>query len=285
MGVKEIITGNTALVEQATSLLSTLDERDGAYIWEKYSYTLPASDIYALSGSDGRIIYYADAYTLSDGTYALVNPKSISIWASDTSPVVKLTGKYFLVAATSGTMMYRGMDNITTVLSGSDLYLRNVHVISNITEDVLTEIGYAVGDEEDSYPDGGELDGYWYKVKSEGVSGIDYGEVTVGSATSIVVEHNLGVNPRMVALIGNGNQNTGSASTIIIYPAYAYDGIAKSLVTQTYSGSRSEVGINMGNVGDTTKGAVVNEQSISFYASYSSNMYPFRGSYTWVAIA
>lgn len=176
MGVKEIITGNTALVEQATSLLSDLSDRDGGYIWEKYSYTLPASDIYALSGSDGRIIYYADAYTLSGSTYALVNPKSISLWASDTSPVSKLAGKYFLVATESASMMYRGMDTITTVLSGTDLYLRNVHVISNITESMLTEIGYAVGDEEDSYPDGGELDGYWYKVMDSGSAIKDFFE-------------------------------------------------------------------------------------------------------------
>lgn len=168
MAVKEILNSNNELINQATSLLSDLSDRDGAYIWEKYSYALPASDVYALSGTDGRIIYYSDAYTLSGSTYALVNPKSISLWASDTTVVSKLAGKYFLVAATSGTMMYRGMDTITTVLSGTDLYLRNVHVISNITEDVLEHVGYAVGDEVDSFPDGGELDGYWYQVMKAG---------------------------------------------------------------------------------------------------------------------
>lgn len=143
---------------------------------------------------------------------------------------------------------------------------------------------YVVADDESVYPNGGELDGYWYELVEEGVSGIAFGEVTVSSATSIVVAHGLDVTPRIVALIGQGNQNTGNATTNIIYPAYAYNGNPKSLVTQIYRVTESDIGINLGSVGSTTMGAVVNEQSISFYASYSSNAYPFRGTYTWVAI-
>ena len=92
--------------------------------------------------------------------------------------------------------------------------------------------GYVVADDETSYPDGGELDGYWYEIYKqlptqsktvtpvpagmtvtpdvgyllekvvlngfeEGVSGIDYGIVTFTSETvSKSFNHNLGKTPR-----------------------------------------------------------------------------------------
>lgn len=91
---------------------------------------------------------------------------------------------------------------------------------------------YMVADDPNSYPNGGELDGYWYELltdpvdlakeldlipenirkgidifgvigaMSEGVSGVDYGEVTLSSrVSSITIEHNLGIVPSWACLI------------------------------------------------------------------------------------
>ena len=63
-------------------------------------------------------------------------------------------------------------------------------------------IEYVVSDNPTAYPDGGTKDGYWYEKVVEGVAGIDFGEVTLAStATSVTVNHNLGVVPSWVALI------------------------------------------------------------------------------------
>lgn len=70
-------------------------------------------------------------------------------------------------------------------------------------------LDFVVSDQSAAYPDGGTQDGYWYEKVVEGVSGIDYGFITLSSnQSSITVDHNLGVVPTHTAIFATGTINT-----------------------------------------------------------------------------
>lgn len=130
-------------------------------------------------------------------------------------------------------------------------------------------IDYVVSDQENAYPDGGIQDGYWYELFDLKSFGIDFGEVTLASsATSVTVNHNLGVTP----------------STVAIFP--------KNLNVSTYGVGKTFANINgivlkihnalSGKVENDTANIDLTETNISF-GSASKGFE--QTTYYWIAIA
>ena len=134
-------------------------------------------------------------------------------------------------------------------------------IISPTSFPIESTTQYVVSDDENAYPDGGELDGYWYEIMQEGITGIDFGEVTVSSETqNVTVQHNLGVVPSFVCMVSTTAYSSG-------YMWANINGIA----LRKYS---SSVYTNMANT--------VTDKEITFKA-YSSS-YGWYGHHYWFAI-
>ena len=99
----------------------------------------------------------------------------------------------------------------------------------------------------------------------EGVTGIDYGEVTVSSTSSITVNHSLGVTPINIMLIDKAaasNTFAVGAYTPIIINSYGIVFDAGSVMRQTSSTKKTDSNFTV-----------------------TASSYPFKGTYYWFAIA
>lgn len=163
-----------------------------------------------------------------------------------------------------------------------------LYVWEKLTAEGGDFIDFVVSDSETAYPDGAvHTDGYWYELFDssvlipeniregidiwgvvgtlvEGVAGIDFGEITLASASgTVTVNHALGVAPSFVALIPKSLDSESSATLI-------------NVNGKTIRKSSSSWYVN----------AVTNtltDTSIEF-GIYSSSKYPAKD-YYWIAIA
>lgn len=143
-------------------------------------------------------------------------------------------------------------------------------------------VAFVTADDENSYPNGGEQDGYWYELVVEGVSGIDYGEITLtGEKANFYIAHNLGVNPKMAILVKapstSDTMNTSRTAYIVQSESLLWKG-------QTIYGISSKYGPggSIDKAQDENNGATWNHKYISFY----STTYKFGAwKYYWIALA
>ena len=91
-------------------------------------------------------------------------------------------------------------------------------------------IDYIVSDKETAYPDGGELNGYWYEKVGGGLSPEMFGcteiaidKLVFASNTEIgTLNHSLGKKPKFAFLIFNGENVTGTPSRVYVAIGSAY---------------------------------------------------------------
>lgn len=152
-------------------------------------------------------------------------------------------------------------------------------------------IGYVVADDTNAYPTDGEQDGYYYikydptvnipenireninnwgvlGTMVEGVSGIDYGEVTLTSnQSSLVIEHSLGVVPSQCILYRKANPFTvvGITSAVINDEVLVGTSTTRiSIVTETLSKTNT---------------------TVTFKAYSSAEPFYTGSTYVWIVIA
>lgn len=139
---------------------------------------------------------------------------------------------------------------------------------TTLTNDAKNFVNYVISSDSEAYPDGAELDGYWYELVKEVVSGVDFGKVTLtAAATNITVQHNLKVTPSQAILIELGDFTSSTART-----RFAIDN-GKSELVQSSAG---------GNPSNTTNEIVLTSTEISF-DSYSFTYKYVAGTYLWIA--
>lgn len=139
-------------------------------------------------------------------------------------------------------------------------------------DDLVVEeefIGFAVNDNPNAYPDGGEQGGYWYERVKDDIK-VAKGEITLSStASTITIEHGLGIKPNAFILRGKKASLASNRTYFCYYPYGATN--VDNYMSATYSQS-------------SQKTANMNERTATFECRDSS--YPFDATnYDWFAIA
>lgn len=156
----KLVEGATAHNRSGASITGTLiDTGNYEYVWAKYTY----GDVYeetktrlgSTEPSDARGFYSGTLEITSDGYYKI---------ASGYSPFVK----YSLIGDDKSGATKRVYVENTAVLSGDKTYLLFTLAAAPSGKGKLKRLGYISSGSNNTYPDDGEKDGYWYtKVGSE----------------------------------------------------------------------------------------------------------------------
>ena len=152
-------------------------------------------------------------------------------------------------------------------------FKHGMYVWKKLTAEGGDFVDYVVADTEDAYPDGGEQDGYWYELVEEGITGIDYGEVTVSSATQVTIAHNLKRVPIRAYIM---LKDSGVESGQMVGNFIACGG-------GTIISSRKEVRIKHNGVSlSTGVASAYSDTDVTF--KQSENGYNYKGTYVWLVL-
>ena len=134
-------------------------------------------------------------------------------------------------------------------------------------------VGYVVSNDMDAYPDGGELDGYWYELVKEGVKGVDFGEVTTSSMnTSITIQHGLGEEPNIAIICSVGVDIYNTSSSYVT-----------AVLKTTFdlgNGSVAQYGGFIGRTNTSGNFATITDTDVTFNVGSSYRF--LAGKYKWV---
>lgn len=154
--------GATAHNRSGTSITGTLiDTGNYEYVWAKYTY----GDVYeetktrlgSTEPSDARGFYSGTLEITPDGYYKI---------SSEYSPFVK----YSLIGDDKSGATKRVYVENTAVLTGDKTYLLYTLAAASSGKGKLRRLGYISSGSDNTYPDDGEKDGYWYtKITSASV--------------------------------------------------------------------------------------------------------------------
>ena len=157
---KTLVEGATAHDKSGAAITGTvINTGNYEYVWAKYTY----GDVYeetktrlgSTEPSDARGFYSGTLEITSDGYYKI---------ASGYSPFVK----YSLIGDDKSGATKRVYVENTAVLSGDKTYLLYTLAAAPSGKGKLKRLGYISSGSDNTYPDDGEKDGYWYtKVGSE----------------------------------------------------------------------------------------------------------------------
>lgn len=259
-----------ALVEAAAS--------QGAYVWKKsekvtIDFVNPTFDGI---GSNG-------AMTVSNASFDLsaVNSQNYVEFFNGFVSVSSANGTSFSFAKTGSDLYFsdkkvESYENNALYIPGMNM--SGVTMLSSFngtkTLDSTIHKGYVVSNNESAYPDGGTQDGYYYARVSEGVTGIDFGEVTVSSTTDLTVSHNLATIPSKVMLIQKNVSNYGTGYNIAqMYPVW--NGSYDNGYLRAY-GYLSGGYTSTSTIGDGST-VIRTDTTITFPGS-------FKGAYIWIAL-
>ena len=146
--------GATAHNRSGTSITGTLiDTGNYEYVWAKYTY----GDVYeetktrlgSTEPSDARGFYSGTLEITPDGYYKI---------SSEYSPFVK----YSLIGDDKSGATKRVYVENTAVLTGDKTYLLYTLAAASSGKGKLRRLGYISSGSDNTYPDDGEKDGYWY---------------------------------------------------------------------------------------------------------------------------
>lgn len=156
----KLVEGATAHNRSGTSITGTLiDTGNYEYVWAKYTY----GDVYeetktrlgSTEPSDARGFYSGTLEITPDGYYKI---------SSEYIPFVK----YSLIGDDKSGATKRVYVENTAVLTGDKTYLLYTLAAASSGKGKLRRLGYISSGSNNTYPDNGEKDGYWYtKVGSE----------------------------------------------------------------------------------------------------------------------
>ena len=154
--------GATAHNRSGTSITGTLiDTGNYEYVWAKYTY----GDVYeetktrlgSTEPSDARGFYSGTLEITPDGYYKI---------SSEYSPFVK----YSLIGDDKSGATKRVYVENTAVLTGDKTYLLYTLAAASSGKGKLRRLGYISSGSDNTYPDDGKKDGYWYtKITSASV--------------------------------------------------------------------------------------------------------------------
>ena len=150
----KLVEGATAHNRSGASITGTLiDTGNYEYVWAKYTY----GDVYeetktrlgSTEPSDARGFYSGTLEITPDGYYKI---------SSEYSPFVK----YSLIGDDKSGATKRVYVENTAVLSGDKTYLLYTLAAAPSGKGKLKRLGYVSSNSDNTYPDDGEKDGYWY---------------------------------------------------------------------------------------------------------------------------
>lgn len=150
----KLVEGATAHNRSGASITGTLiDTGNYDYVWAKYTY----GDVYeetktrlgSTEPSDARGFYYSTLEITSDGYYKLSGNSGLFV-------------KYSLVGDDKSGATKRVYVENTAVLTGDKTYLLYTLAAAASGKGKLKRLGYVSSNTNNTYPDDGEKDGYWY---------------------------------------------------------------------------------------------------------------------------
>ena len=172
--------GATAHNRSGASITGTLiDTGNYEYVWAKYTY----GDVYeetktrlgSTKPSDARGFYYSTLEITSDGYYKLSGNYGLSV-------------NYSLVGDDKSGATKRVYVENTAVLTGDKTYLLYTLAAASSGKGKLRRLGYISSGSDNTYPDDGEKDGYWYtKITSASVEPTLQAKTVTPAATEQVV--------------------------------------------------------------------------------------------------
>lgn len=201
---------------------------EGQYVWKKYG---------------DEVLSFNQLTTNTNPTIVQVTSKFTDLSTVDSSFFAGLSGKYsingygsYSYEFTDTTLTYNGV----TVTYTYDPTTAQIKIKASLTDrqwgsiEIPAFVGYVVADSEDAYSEGHvkfdsatlipenirEGVDIWGVIgtMSEGVSGIDFGKVTLSSATdSVTVSHSLNATPKAGIMVygqKNGDVDVGSSNKI-----------------------------------------------------------------------
>ena len=124
----KIVAVDKAENESAANIINLVGTNN--YYWDKYNtifdYTIDTSAGYGASwsskdSSDTVTVYYAPTYSVdsNSGKFVLNNPKSITLTSSGNG--IDITGNYFIVSSSTGTLMMGGICDENGNLTGATI--------------------------------------------------------------------------------------------------------------------------------------------------------------------
>lgn len=150
----KLVEGATAHNRSGASITGTLiDTGNYEYVWAKYTY----GDVYeetktrlgSTEPSDARGFYSGTLEITPDGYYKI---------SSEYIPFVK----YSLIGDDKSGATKRAYVENTAVLTGDKTYLLYTLAAASSGKGKLRRLGYISSGSDNTYPDDGEKDGYWY---------------------------------------------------------------------------------------------------------------------------
>ena len=150
----KLVEGATAHNRSGASITGTLiDTGNYEYVWAKYTY----GDVYeetktrlgSTEPSDARGFYSGTLEITPDGYYKI---------SSEYSPFVK----YSLIGDDKSGATKRVYVENTAVMTGDKTYLLYTLAAASSGKGKLRRLGYISSGSNNTYPDDGEKDGYWY---------------------------------------------------------------------------------------------------------------------------
>lgn len=176
----KLVEGATAHNRSGASITGTLiDTGNYEYVWAKYTY----GDVYeetktrlgSTEPSDARGFYSGTLEITPDGYYKI---------SSEYSPFVK----YSLIGDDKSGATKRVYVENTAVLTGDKTYLLYTLAAASSGKGKLRRLGYISSGSDNTYPDDGEKDGYWYtKITSASVEPTLQAKTVTPAATEQVV--------------------------------------------------------------------------------------------------
>lgn len=176
----KLVEGATAHNRSGASITGTLiDTGNYEYVWAKYTY----GDVYeetktrlgSTEPSDARGFYSGTLEITPDGYYKI---------SSEYSPFVK----YSLIGDDKSGATKRVYVESTAVLTGDKTYLLYTLAAASSGKGKLRRLGYISSGSDNTYPDDGEKDGYWYtKITSASVEPTLQAKTVTPAATEQVV--------------------------------------------------------------------------------------------------
>lgn len=167
--IKDLIIEETNKILEATELLDGMGDKAGEFVWEKYEVL-----------SNGGTISITQLNSGTDPAKLQLTSSDIDLSKVDDKFFIGLTGWYynasyyyefeagnnFKVKGGSSNYIY-SYDPATQQMQLKNWSPASVYTWSDVEFGVTADksaFNYVVADTEDAYPDGGELDGYWYQI-------------------------------------------------------------------------------------------------------------------------
>ena len=215
-GDSDLVAGNIKKGINIFGVDGSFDNSNGAYVWKKskkyiISFTQEGTTgVYQCTSDD------IDLSTVDDNWF--VGTSGV-ITTSSNTPYEFKENNVFKGTSSGLTYSYNPTTQKMTISYAS----AGTRTMSDGVNKIF--IDYVVSDDSSAYPDGAEQDGYWYEKVVEGISGIDYGTVTLTAQTkTITFAHSLKTVPTRAIVVPIDYASVGNKLIVAYMTTSPYDG-------------------------------------------------------------